>query len=666
MSGWKSFAGALLVLLAAAAPAADAESAVRAGRLELYPTFECIGLRLSYTGDANSNATAKLKYREKGSLVWRDALPPVRIRGNRFAGSIFFLTPGRQFEVQVTLDDPDGAALERASGIVATRAFDFPTGGGRHWYVSTGGADDNDGTRVAPLRSIARAAEKAGAGDVVHVLPGVYRESVRVTARGNPGAYVAFRAAGSGVILSGADAHYENPEAAARWHEAGGGIYYAVLTWRPGYVGAEGKRLYHYVTRKEFDKFVCGEPGGWFQDPSGRLFVRLASGADPNRLAMQVARLESGFHLDGASHVLIEGFEIRDYGLAGSGSGVHLDRASRCVVRDCSIHGMQSQVRLSGQEAEGNLVEDCELWDTSIPRWPWAMTKGHEEEGGGVMSTGGRGNVVRGCRMHGLFDGLAPSYWDKLDDEAYNCDWDVYDNEIFDLRDDIMEPEGPCINFRAWNNLCYDLFAGISLAPIQVGPAYVMYNLVRELKIKDIKYSGDEPGWCYILHNTFYSGSWRHNGMEIANPFQTQFYRNNIFCANAYAFRLRGAPLPTNDIDYNCWYSRDLDWSVGYSGTREKRLFFIDGKEYPYLEEVTRVFGWEKHGLHADPLFNNPDRADFTLRPDSPCLDRGALLPNINDGYAGAAPDLGAFERERPGAGPFPLSRKTRERSSER
>src|SRR5512139_904709 len=99
MSGWKGFAGELLVLLAAAAPAADAESAVRAGRLELYSTFECIGLRLSYTGDANRNATAKLKYRETGSLVWRDALSPSRIRGNRFAGSIFFLTPGRQFEV---------------------------------------------------------------------------------------------------------------------------------------------------------------------------------------------------------------------------------------------------------------------------------------------------------------------------------------------------------------------------------------------------------------------------------------------------------------------------------------------------------------------------------------------------------------------------------------
>jgi len=94
----------------------------------LYPTFECIGLRLSYTGDANSNATAKLKYREKGSSSGAMLCPGAYPR-NRFAGSIFFLTPGRQFEVQVTLDDPDGAALERASGIVAT-GLRFPTGGG--------------------------------------------------------------------------------------------------------------------------------------------------------------------------------------------------------------------------------------------------------------------------------------------------------------------------------------------------------------------------------------------------------------------------------------------------------------------------------------------------------------------------------------------------------
>jgi hypothetical protein len=170
VAGWKWLTGALVVIMAAVAPAAETENAVKAGRLELYPTFESIGLRLSYTGDANQNATAQLEYRGKGSLAWREALPLARIRGNRFAGSLFFLTPGREYEVQVKLDDPDGAAGERVSGSVATRAFDFPSGAGRHWYVSTGGADGNEGTREAPLRSIGRAAEQAGAGDVVHVL----------------------------------------------------------------------------------------------------------------------------------------------------------------------------------------------------------------------------------------------------------------------------------------------------------------------------------------------------------------------------------------------------------------------------------------------------------------------------------------------------------------
>ncbi len=35
---------------------------------------------------------------------------------------------------------------------------------------------------------------------------------------------------------------------------------------------------------------------------------------------------------------------------------------------------------------------------------------------------------------------------------------------------------------------------------------------------------------------------------------------------------------------------------------------------------------------------------DFRLRPGSAAIDRGVPLPNITDGYAGRAPDLGALE----------------------
>jgi hypothetical protein len=46
--------------------------------------------------------------------------------------------------------------------------------------------------------------------------------------------------------------------------------------------------------------------------------------------------------------------------------------------------------------------------------------------------------------------------------------------------------------------------------------------------------------------------------------------------------------------------------------------------------------------------FYKPDEFDFTLRAGSKAIDAGVVLPNINDGFTGRAPDLGAWERGRP------------------
>lgn len=48
----------------------------------------------------------------------------------------------------------------------------------------------------------------------------------------------------------------------------------------------------------------------------------------------------------------------------------------------------------------------------------------------------------------------------------------------------------------------------------------------------------------------------------------------------------------------------------------------------------------------ADPTrFYAPAEFDFSLRAGSRAIDAGVVLPNVNDGYTGRAPDLGAFER---------------------
>ena len=39
---------------------------------------------------------------------------------------------------------------------------------------------------------------------------------------------------------------------------------------------------------------------------------------------------------------------------------------------------------------------------------------------------------------------------------------------------------------------------------------------------------------------------------------------------------------------------------------------------------------------------------DFRLKPASKAVDAGLVLPTVNDGFAGKAPDLGALESGRP------------------
>ena len=73
--------------------------------------------------------------------------------------------------------------------------------------------------------------------------------------------------------------------------------------------------------------------------------------------------------------------------------------------------------------------------------------------------------------------------------------------------------------------------------------------------------------------------------------------------------------------------------------------------------------GQEKHGVLVDynsflqvtppdikdvqHVYDSADY-DFRLKPQSAAVDAGVALPNITDGFAGKAPDLGAVELGQP------------------
>jgi hypothetical protein len=84
-----------------------------------------------------------------------------------------------------------------------------PASGARAWYVATNGNDADAGTSDAPLRTIAKAAQLAHAGDVVTIGNGTYSGSVAVRNSGSASAPIVFQAAQrGGVVLSDGNASF--------------------------------------------------------------------------------------------------------------------------------------------------------------------------------------------------------------------------------------------------------------------------------------------------------------------------------------------------------------------------------------------------------------------------------------------------------------------------
>jgi hypothetical protein len=88
-----------------------------------------------------------------------------------------------------------------------------------------------------------------------------------------------------------------------------------------------------------------------------------------------------------------------------------------------------------------------------------------------------------------------------------------------------------------------------------------------------------------------------------------------------------------------------------------------DWQTFATLAEFREATGQETHGIEVDfDIFESlapPDPArrhavyhamdlNFRLKPNSKAVDAGVLIPTVNDGFSGRAPDLGALEVGKP------------------
>jgi len=633
-----------LSILLAAAPSA-AQQSVTLVDLEDFGNFHTAGIVVEVSGDDNWNASVSLELQPPGSPTFSPAHPAIRIDGTHFVGSLFGLKPGTVYTARVTLDDPEGVTgVAQVTFDVETRPDDFPEPSLRTLYVSTTGNNSNPGTDPgAPLETIQHAADLAQPGDLILIQPGIYRESVTVPTSGTAAQPIVFRGSAPGAVLDGAD---EAVVGGVAWAFEGNRIWSRVLGFATGHVVTDQGRLYRYDSFSDLGTLGAGAPGGFTFDGT-TLFVKNADGSSPAARQMHVSVHEDGFYLNDRSHIRIEDLEIRHYGSGDYGKGVYLRYSSDCVVRSLRIHEFGSAgVWIKG--GERNTVEHNELWDTSIFDWPWPFTKGSSAENNAVALTDnpGRGNVVRGNTIRGTFNGIGPC-GGSPPPTGFSTETDVYDNSFSEHTDDAIEPEGYCSNVRIWGNHIEDVHMAFAVAPAAPGPTWILRNVAYNfgntrtsqldgytasaLKINS-GYS-TPIGPLFLYHNSFVTESPGTDALALLNPGESSYLvaRNNVFAGTQYAI------YKVNPVIL------DFDWDDLHT-TDPARFVKWEGTNYADLSAFQTATGQEIDGLAAPPLLTDPEAGDFTPQASSELIDRGLLMHGINDGFQGAAPDVGAVE----------------------
>jgi hypothetical protein len=635
----------MMVTVALAAAPCAAQNALTLVDVEGFGNFHTAGVVVEISGDDDWDGSVSLELQPPGSAVFVPAHPAIRIDDTHLVGSLFNLEPDTDYVVRVTLADPDGViGATQIETLVNTRSDTFPEPSLRTLYVSPTGSNSNPGTDpAAPLETIQHAADLAQPGDLMLIQPGVYRESVTVPTSGTASQPIVFRGAAAGAALDGSD---ETTLTGVTWTPEGNGIWSRVLGFSTGHAVTDQGRLFRYESLPDLGALGAGAPGGFHFDGT-TLFVKNADGSSPASRQMHVARLEDGFYLNGRSHIRIENLEIRHYGSGDYGKGVYLRYSADCVVRTSRIHEIGSTgVWIKG--GERNTVEGNEFWDTSIFAWPWPYTKGSSAENNAVALTDnpGRGNVIRRNTIRGFFNGVGPC-GSSPPPTGFTSETDIYENVFTEHTDDAIEPEGYCSNVRIWENRIEDVHMAFAVAPAAPGPTWILRNVAfnfgnsrtsqsdgytaSALKINSGYATPIGP--LFLYHNTFLTEAPGTDALALLNPGESTYLvaRNNVFSGTQYAL-YKVNPV-TLDFDWDALHTTDPVRFVKWEGTNHADLAALRNAE-----------GQEFNGLEAPPLLSNPAGGDFTPLAGSALVDRGLVLPGINDSFEGSAPDIGAIE----------------------
>ena len=471
------------------APGLFGQNGVSAGRFVVEPpTLLNLGFEWEIAGDANRNATVEVRYREAGTTAWKDALPLLRIGGerifraaehldytvpNRFAGSILDLKPDTEYECSFTMRDPDGVTGQAVQTAKVR-------------------------TRHEPVA--------AKDGRILHVYPPGYRGQKQEPAF-------------TGIM----EAYY------------GAGLGDWNVVWerkaRPGDILLVHAGLYKADRLNYVDPLNTPFDGTYQLSLKGtpdRPIVIKAAG--DGEAIFDGAGAHTLFDVMGSEYNIFDGLTIRNTDIAFFAGQKEVAGAKGLTVRNCRIEDVGIGVISEYAGSKDFFIMDNVFlgrldryrligWSNPGIYGPHPLLSYY------AVKIYGSGHVIAYNDVAYFHDAIDVSTYGtpEPEQELKAVAIDIYNNDIHATGDDFIESDGGVHNIRVMRNRCINSpHGGISAQPVFGGPAYIYRNVLYNVPSGVAFKFSAKPAGLLVYHNTVIA---EHT---IRDPYANVHFRNNL------------------------------------------------------------------------------------------------------------------------------------------
>jgi len=406
------------------------------------------------------------------------------------------------------------------------------------------------------------------------------------------------------------------------------------------------------VTPANFSAMLAGvAPGDILLMGAGNYpaFTVSRSGADGKPIVLRGTSvdgvvIQGRVTMDDQNYVYLENVTVQ--------GEVRMHGASNMVVRGCHIQstGEGIDFEIGNAVPRNNYIVDNDVVGAAV--WVDNQLSSDGFNGGEGIQFTGSGHVVCFNHVKGFRDDISLMEYD----EAYEqVSIDICNNDIEEATDDAVEADSAMGNVRVVRNRVRNCFDGMSSQPDLGGPTYYIQNTMYNVLYSPFKFHNGTVG-DVVLHNTVVKCGDAF-GCYAGATWSRAFFRNNLFIGGigggTYGGYGNGSGnvLDLADADATCSFDYDGLGSIGTNTFAGK----IGATRFTSLATL-KANTTEVHAVQVDmsvfadavPFPSNPyppkPVVDLQLAAGGAAIDKGVVIVGLNDGFSGAAPDLGAYE----------------------